>query len=314
MRQHGENPNGNTLSAGFPEAKVISAIAQSGYPLQGRIARKLQGEFAVTEEWAYFDKSTDTHRSLDLFAYRRHHSGSNTIHPSCALLIECKRSQYPYAFFQRIADHEIASFPHVLGINETINLRRRITSTQMSMRSFSAAKVLGLGESPFLAPGPPRSAAFSKIMRKGKELELSGAEPFHEIVLPLSRSLDHATELYKPPGNQSQIFPLLTLSICVLDAVMLLVEDPDRVTDPLLTPWVRVVRQETRLDQKRYRTPLKYYVVDVVHVDYFETFLHKHLMPFFDMFSSRVMQKSNILVSGEGDVQDLEKWDWQQVK
>ena len=314
MRQDGDNPKGNTLSDGFPEAKVISAIADSGYPLQGRVARNLQGEFRVTEEWGYFDKSTNTHRSLDLFAYRRHDSRSDRIRPSCALLVECKRSQYPYVFFRRMADYEIPQFPRVLGIAEIINLRQRITSTQMSMRGFSAAQILGLEELPFLVPGPPRSVGFSKLMRKGKELELSGAEPFHSIVLPLSRALDHARELYKPPANQSWAAPTLTLCICVLDAVMILVEDPDRVADPLLTPWIRVVRQETPLDLKLRKAPFIYYAIDVVHADHFDIFVHKHLTPFFDVFSTRVMEKSDILVSGGGDVQDLDKWDWRQVK
>lgn len=314
MRQHLANPASNNLSAGFKEDKIISAIAESGYPLQGRIARKLQSEFYVTEEWGYFDQVTNLHRSLDILANQQHKTiFSERVHPLCTLLVECKRSESPYIFFRRIADYKIPQFPHVLGVHERIALHQRLESNQRRITKVDIGDTLGLEELAFINPGPSRSTGFSKIIRKGKGFELSGEGPFKNIILPLARALDHTRELYRPTGDPTSIYPKLSLCICVLEAPMILVEEPEKLNDPCLVPWIRVVRQEAQPRVKSHGVSFRFYVVDFIHVEYFDTMIKDHVLPFFDGFAGRIVQKGSVLSLGSATVRDLANWQWQEV-
>ena len=93
---------------------------------------------------------------------------------------------------------------------------------------------------------------------------------------------------------------------------MILVDSPEKASDPILCPWVRVVRQEANADPRSW-TRLRYYAVDAVHIDFFEDFLHKYLLPFADTFSDRVKRLEEILFE-DGVVDSLDKWEWNQIR
>ncbi len=93
---------------------------------------------------------------------------------------------------------------------------------------------------------------------------------------------------------------------------MVLVESPDQAISPILKPWVRVVRQEASSTDNRDRSP-SFYIVDIVHIDYFDTFVRKHLLPFADAFSERAIQMGNALIRG-GKVNNIENWSWEEVR
>jgi hypothetical protein len=64
----------------------------------------LQKSFSVTEEWGYQDRTTQEHRTLDIFAYRKlpeENRAGLLIALALVLLVECKRSQNPYMCFSR---------------------------------------------------------------------------------------------------------------------------------------------------------------------------------------------------------------------
>jgi hypothetical protein len=311
MRQESFNPANNNLPSSADESELIKSIEMSGYPLQGIVSSKLKDHFGVTEEWGYIDSDTKEHRSLDVFAYKAlfDNKGAAT-QPSIALLIECKRSIHPYVFFKIVTDRSIPQFPRVVGLpNEDVELGQLNAG---KFRDIPVSAVLGLNKHPFIDSGPPRCAAFTQATLSGKKINLSGSDPFNNIVLPLVKATKHITKLYKIEHNAQRLFPTLSLCISVLDAPMVLVESPDKTSDPVLTPWVRVVRLEANPDQKRF-LPYHFYVIDVVHIDYFDEVIYKQLMPFAEEFSKRAIALGSILSKG-GVVENLDDWTWDQIK
>ena len=308
MDKSPNNPSGNKLASGINEPNLIRAIESSGYPLQGVVASKLQAEFGVTEEWGYIDRDTQEPRSLDVFAFKKLLDDGD-LQPHLVLLIECKRSIHPYVFFKTVVDHEIPRFPKIAGLT-----RNSMTVDEPGGRRSSAtsgASVLGLAELPFVRPGPPHCSAFAKAVAQGDKVNLSGSVPFNSLILPLVKATDYASSLYTAAGNSPCLYPTLILSVSVLDAPLLLVNSPSKASTPVLAPWVRVTRQEAHPDHHRIR--YVHYVVDVVHVDFFDEFVSNHLMPFVDEFVLRAKQQAPILIHG-GTVENLDDWRWDDMK
>jgi hypothetical protein len=59
---------------------------------------------------------------------------------------------------------------------------------------------------------------------------------------------------------------------------MLLVHAPGAASDPVLTPWARVVRHESVRDLEGNPTS-RFYTLDAVHSSYFETYMHEYVEP-----------------------------------
>jgi hypothetical protein len=296
MRQESGNPASNALPSSVDETELLRAIESSGYPLQGIVADKLKSLFGVTEEWGYIDRDTKEHRSLDILAHKRLAKDTDcVIQPCLVLLTECKTSVHPFVFFKSVTDRAIPGFPAVAG------LKRGIVEIRESKRGriseVKGAHALGLHRLSFIQNGPPRCSVFSRAVLSGKKVEMSGTELFNSLVLPLVKALDHAYCLYRDRQQPTHLSPNLLLSIGVLDAPMILVESPHLASDPILTPWVRVVRQESVEDPNSLQR-FRYYGIEIVHIDYFDEFLSEHLIPFAEEFSRRSVEKAEILLHG----------------
>jgi hypothetical protein len=311
MKQHPTNPARNCLSPSVDEGELVRAIETSGYPLQGIVAEKLMPQFTVTDEWGYIDRDKKDHRSIDIYAYKDLTADDSAIvQPDLVLLAECKRSVHPFVFFKNVNDRSIPGFPAVAGLNRGVVEIREASGKRLS--EVKGGRALGLDRLPFIESGPPTCAIFSRATLSGKKVELSGTELFNSLVLPLVKALDHAYVLFKARERPDRLFPKLVMSIGVVDAPMILVESPHRASDPILIPWVRIVRQESVEDPKspqRYR----HYGIEVVHIDYFDEFLSKHLLPFAEEFGRRTVLMSEILLRG-GEVQGLDNWTWDHIK
>ncbi|MFN2513981.1 MAG: hypothetical protein ABR568_21525, partial [Pyrinomonadaceae bacterium] len=88
--------------------------------------------------------------------------------------------------------------------------------------------------------------------------------------------MDHAFKLYHLGYVQQVCYPKLVLSVSVLDAPMVVA---DAMSDELqFTPWVRVIRQEPKIDKQRNEFHgVRHYVVDVVHKDYLAVFINEQV-------------------------------------
>jgi hypothetical protein len=283
MRQSRENPRGNALPPGVSEADISRTIEMSGYPVQGRVAALLKGAFYVTEEWGYTDRETESHRSLDIFAHRKVGDGC-----SIDLLVECKRADLPYVFFRSVVERQYPGVPAIAGIpgdGITLLYNRKGYSTSVVVPP--AAILFGDAE-------PHNTAAsLSAMHRKGSGFELSGSVPFNKTVLPLANAVDYCMATF---GSASRDVPLprLLLPIAVIDGPLIRVEHPNSLNDPLLQPWIRVVRQESHGRHPKRR----FYEVDFVHIEFMEQFITEYVLPMANTFADRVNRLGLILRDG----------------
>jgi len=315
MRAKPFNPTQNQIPKSIKEENLIKAIETSGYPLQGVVASKLlKSGFHVTEEWGFRNRDNNETRNLDLAAYRSvQHDSWTTVGPSVSLLIECKKSIHPYIFFRAVAPQDVSWFPYVAGLpHGGITIVQELDGVRSLHRLLSGAQSFGLDQLPFVVVGPDVCAAFSRAEASGDRVILSGSDPFNAVIMPLANASDHALHIYGYRPNSDRVYPRLLISVAVLDAPMLLVESPAQSSHPVLTPWVRVTRQEPNLDQFA-EGRFRHYGVDVVHVDFFDTFIESHVLPFANEFGKRAIQLGAGPMINGGRLPNVDAWDWNQI-
>lgn len=311
MDANSNNPPTNILPPGTSSDQVEEAIKRSGYPLQTVVASQLQSYFFVAEEWSFLDRETKSLRALDIFAYKKldHTLASESgIFPSLVLLVECKRSELPYIFFKSASQKDVPEFPSIQALrSDEIFIKSSTVS-----RYFPISDCLGLKEEAFIGSGPILCTTFSKTVRKGSSLELSGSDPFNNVVLPLVNAIDHAFAYYKLSHRQDTYYPKLVLGVCVVDAPMIVADASIAPNTFTLAPWVRIVRHEVKLDVHGERVQ-RHYAVDIVHYGYLKQFIENHVLPFANVFAERVIKQKYILSDLEGYVRDIDSWKWEEV-
>ena len=279
MNEHPSNPSTNQLRAGLDEAKLLEAVRWSGYPLQSLIAQELTSHFQVFEEWGYSDRATREHRSLDIYAFRELALPSGAPPARLHLLIECKRSEMPYVFFPPGAPRIPHDFPEIVGFGHlSLDLGNR-TTQDASPASFFCAPEL-----PFVSTEARVAVAYARAERKGSSAELSGEVPFKHVVLPLASAVQHLRDVF----GGSHGTPLIVVSLCVLDAPMVMATGSPDSPQLMLDPWVRVVHQESERTGTHWRQ--QHYTVDFVHRSYLTIYLTQHLLPFAEELARRFQE------------------------
>lgn len=290
------NPNTNQLSTGIQPAQVLSAVDQSGYPLQIVVGDLLRERFVVLDEWSYLDRDSKELRTIDLRADRRLHGWDPQprVRPQLTLIIECKQSQLPYVFFLTKTGLRPLSHPSICGLHSpyvTIS-----TDDDLSTWHFTAIHALGLEEDPFQT-APPYCHTLSKCVRKGSELELSGTEAYNGLMLPLIKGLEHLATDEAPPPTAWYFDAHLSIGLGVVNAPMVAASVESGATELTLLPWVRVLRHE--YDDEAPRTEKnRVAVINVVHKDFLSEYLDNHLLPFAERFSERVLRHPTELATG----------------
>lgn len=298
------NPARNVLAAGVTDVAVLEAIARSGYPLQTVVAEKLAAEFHVREEWSYLDRDSQGLRNMDVLASRRlfeFHGSQPRVQPQLNLLIECKKSELPFVFFANRHKPWIQNFPIVAGL-KSANIEL-VTDDDLSTYTLPVLHALGLDNHAFVKDVPV-SSTFSKCGRAGKQLELSGEDAYKGIVLPLIKAAAHFEQAESPRPTFLYFNAHLVVPIAVLDAPMVLLETTNAQPVARLTPWVRVARHEYDKDTEDWRRD-RLWALDIVHVDYLDTYVKEHLQPFAEEFSRRVLAHHEELATGRGFVSGL---------
>jgi hypothetical protein len=270
------------------------------------VAKQLLPTFSIQEEWVYVDSESHLERTLDIMAdrYLADLNPPLAIVPNLTLLIECKKSDLPVLFFLSSNTLRFPDFPRLLGLpHSTLLLMGKKASY-----SFSVISSLGLSHHEFVKD-VPTSRSISKLERHPKKSTLSGDMPYNEIILPISKAVQHfeKTAWFKPdhPSRKllRQFFCHLTIPVVVLDASMIGVRVTDTKTSLIQLPWVRVLRDE--IDHIKTIPDLrKLLAVDIVHKDFLETYLSKHLLPFANSFSKLVLTHQDVLIVGKGRVND----------
>jgi hypothetical protein len=302
------NPAANQLPSGLNPDQLEKAVAVSGYPLQRVVAEQLSRDFKVTEEWGFLDRESGEHRTLDVLAYR---SLRETVETwlSVALLIECKRSDLPYVFFEAAAPIAPRDFPIVAGLG---GKTPDVVVVGIASRASSVAEILRLADLPFVSKGPPVCSSFARAERKGNGLDLSGSVPFNQVILPLISALHHFAKQQKDVGSRTAISACLAVPICVVDGPMVLVKGGPEDSQLSMCPWVRVVRQEA-VEERQWLSS-RLYVVDFVHRSYLGTFVLERLLPFAEVFADRASSAQGVLRAGKAGVPSLEQWSLADVR
>jgi hypothetical protein len=295
------NPPTNELRAGLDESAVTAAIQKSGYPLQTVVGNKLRPTFKVHEEWSFIDSDTSTLRTLDILAERQLFDppplNQPRVRPILDLLIECKKSELPYIFFISDTKPWIGSFPLFAGL---FKRSLDIATTRKGINwILPITTALGFDNDPFISSGVPCSMTFSKCTRTGGKVELSGEDSFRNLVLPLMKALHHFEKSEAPAKTHQYHDCHLALAVAVIDAPMIATNVAnDGTTSLVLTPWIRVVRHEAK-DNDDYFKRYESYAIDVVHKDFFESFVSDHALPFAERFSEVAIKHHVELATGQ---------------
>jgi hypothetical protein len=305
------NPTSNQLGSGISEDDISKAVSKSGYPLQTVIAgllRKLRAlpgreTFHVQEEWGYIDRDSRELRAIDLLATKRLYDFTRLkgrmqprVRPFLNLIIECKQSTLPYVFFMSRVATQLLRFPLIAGLSD--QFLKIATDDNPSVLNLEILRALGLDVHMFVSKGPEYCATFSKCVRDGKAIELSGTKPFNELVLPLLKSMQHFQVVEAPPDTAMFFDCHMVIGVGVLDAPMVGVQMSGERNELKLLPWVRVTRYETDEIASWHETRRGLYAIDVVHKDFFEEYLSNNVIPFAEDFSRLVLKHGEELASG----------------
>lgn len=302
MRITPANPVDNRLPSGLTDVDVENAVDASGYPLQTRLATDLHRTFDLVQpEWAYTDRESGQIRTLDVLTEKRlytDHRSHLYVRPALCLLIECKQSEMPYVFFALESPPPLARGAFgVAGLSS--DSLKVTTDDDPSTWSFSVLSALGLDRSDFVLKPPIASAAMTKLARKGKSVDVSGADAYRSLVLPLTKSLIYFHE-YRAPVETAVYFDMvLPLAVAVIDGPLLTATTTPNETQYELVPWVRLYRHDVNVDADHRIKRDRLYAIDVVHKSWFSTYLTDHVMPFAHKFGELALSHHRELATGK---------------
>ncbi|MFT3837355.1 MAG: hypothetical protein QM723_10210 [Myxococcaceae bacterium] len=298
MKTAPDNPVSNQLGPGITDAQIVAAVEHSGYPLQTVVANTLRTEFGIHEEWSYLDGRSNELRSLDMVASRRLFDWKQhpRLRPTLNLLIECKQSNLPFIFFraQQVPGSGF-EFPTICGLaGDTIEIK---SDDDRSTWTLSYPHALDLHSDPFLVQ-PPQCRTFSKCVRKGSELELSGSDAYNSIVMPLIKGLRHFIAREKPVSTAVYFDAHIALGLAVVDAPMIAVDITPSGAEFEAAPWIRVLRHEYESDTEKVDRD-RMWTLDVVHKDFLSKYISNFAKPFAERVAAKILSHQKELADGK---------------
>ncbi len=313
MKASSNNPDTNKLNSDISESDIENAIVKSGYPLQTIVSNELRKEFLIQEEWSFLDPKTKEIRAIDILAEKRLYDFKEVqpkVRPTLNLIIECKQSGLPYVFFLSPENIHAQDYPIIVGLfSKDLSIS---TDDSPSTWSLSIKHALGLDEHDFFKASPP-SMTFSKCVRKGKNIALSGTDGYQNLVLPIISSLHDFEEAKKPPRTAMYFDAHLTFGIGVVDSPMIGVKVSTDGHEQELIPWVRVFRHESYEHENHWERK-KLYAIDIIHKDFLNEFITKHLLPFATELSEKILKHDKVIANGKGFAKGMEKNSWKDLE
>lgn len=313
MKKSSNNPSANKLGAGISESDVDKAINKSGYPLQTIVANKLRKDFRIEEEWSFIDSKTKEIRAIDIMAEKPlydYMKEQPRVRPILNLIIECKQSELPYVFFLSPEDRDTQEYPVIAGLfKKVITLS---TDDDNSTWTLPLKSAFDLNDHEFFH-NVPNSMSFSKCVRKGKDIVLSGADGYQNLVLPIVTSMHHFDEAETPPKTTHYFDAHMTFGIGVVASPMIGVTVKENGHEQEMIPWVRVFRHES-YEHENWWERKKLFAIDIVHEDFVDEFVSKKLMPFAQEFSEKIIKHQQIVATGKGFAKGLGNNSWEGIE
>ncbi len=303
-----ENPLANRLGSGLTEEMLRSAVEESGYPLQTFVGNVLRDSYSVDEEWAYIDRDSGEVRTMDMHAWKFLFDWNNQprVRPTVNLLIECKQSDLPYVFFKSDSPQFVFDHPVICGLGHSgIEIA---TDDSGSTWVLPVINALGLHDHDFQR-APRFSKTFSKCVRKGAKVELSGTDAYSHLILPLVKALSHFRTDSKPPDTAVYFDAHTCIGLGVLDAPMVIATSDKTGTALEFSPWVRIARHDYEGEEGKPNRH-HYWVIDIVHKDFLRTYVDSALGPFVNDFGERVLRHTQEIATGRGFASGMEADSW----
>ena len=77
-------------------------------------------------------------------------------------------------------------------------------------------------------------------------------------------------------------------------------------------PWIRLSRHES-YENEDWTERQKMFTIDVVHRNYFETYLEQHLLPFAKKLAKKILKHDTIIASGKAFAKGMGKNSWNNI-
>lgn len=308
------NPDTNILPSGIDDTQILEAVIKSGYPLQTIICEQLSKLFYVWEEWSFIDRDLNQEKSIDLLAQLNlfeYEKPQKRIRPTLNLILNCKRSDFPYIFFLTENKVITPNFPLLAGVaNKDIT----ISSDDTTSRHISSIlQTLGLDNHSFLTETPIFANTFSQYSLIEEYTGLSDSKVYQDLIFPLLKAVSYFDECEKPPKTAHYFDCHLTVPIIVIDAPMVSVKFDNSSDKISMIPWVRIPRHQIQTENKRYHLS-NVSAVDVVHKDFFEKYINDYLMPFANDFAKLALKHDDVIADGKGFVSGMEHNWWENIE
>jgi hypothetical protein len=202
-------------------------------------------------------------------------------------------------FFRSVSQGLPLDFPQFAGLaRPTISI---VYEDDMDGTSAtSVAKLLDLESNMVLHPDVPTCSTCAGTARKGKGLELTGADMFQSVTHPLAKGAHHFVDNVKPPQTAVYFDLYAILRVAVLDAPMFLASIHDGEHRVVASPWLRLIRHEYDRSQGHRFERDTLAVVDVVHSSFVNQFLHDYLEPLGDAISRSTKMCEKVLAKCKG--------------
>ena len=315
MKASSNNPKTNQLGSGLKEKQILDAIKKSGYPLQKEIANLSRRRFFVTEEWTYNDPDSQELRAIDMlatmnFTKPNEYTSKLRLYPNLALIIECKKSDLPYIFFLCPKPLMIPNFPIFAGLKTDI--MQITTNDSASSWQTRIVEALSLSNHQFFQKSECCNL-FAKCVRTGKKIKFSGTESFHGIILPTLKAMRQLKIALAPKPTTAFFHFHMIIGIGVIDAPMIAVEASGESPNLTFMPWIRVIRHEMG-ERPMFTHSERLFAIEIVHKDFFQEYLDKHLLPFAEEFSKLAKKHQKVLTSGQGFAKDMNKYNWHNLE
>jgi hypothetical protein len=157
--------------------------------------------------------------------------------------------------------------------------------------------MLGLDALPFVCV-PRLSSVFASVV---EQAGLSGTNSYRMLVDPLTTAAIHLSQALHERDCE-HLHPAMILLVAVVDAPMVVVTEPGKEDEPVLTPWVRVRRDRVIGSED------PEFGIDVVHADFFHTFVSTVLPPFSIMFGERILERRSAFSTGMVSAEEAGMW------
>lgn len=311
------NPTNNVLPPSTSEDAISEALAASGYPLQVKISRMLyemiseQKGSQVVEEWVFIDRETQKSRAIDILCeLRLPWNPADKTYPLVSLLIECKASSQPLVFFESPSPYdltEMRAYPKIVGLpHQRIRLKYPgpVPYADVVPQQLIAVKTI-----PRLIEPSAHASVFTKVILKGKKAEVqpvqneprgastSGADAYQNIVLPLTKAVQHYDATKMPAKGYSHFQAVALFAVAVFEGPLMYSSQVGQ--DLVMAPWIRLSRHEyIESNVPVYRDGLL--AIDVVHASFFRTYLTEFIQPFASAFGVNVRRQAAVLANGVG--------------